>query len=319
MRYYIVNRLIQFFFLLIGISFISFCLMHLAPGGPESRYIDQINISPAALEEIREHYGLNQPIPIQYAKWLWNLAHADLGRSYITLRPVTDSILEVLPNTLLLLGLGSLLGLVGIPLGIFLAYQRERWPDNLFRIVAGFVRAIPHWWLGLLILMVAATFSNTTGITLIPLPGYNPRADKFWYPLWQLLLPVILIGLGDCFYYSRLTRSLVLDVLRQDYVRTANAKGLSTGQVSFRHVLRNAILPLLTVIVDLLPGIWGGAIIFENIFAISGMGRLSYQALQASDYPLVAGCLVIGAVLSMSACLIADILCFILDPRIAYA
>lgn len=318
MKRFIIRRLIQSFFLLLGISFLSFCLIHLAPGGPEAKYEANPRISPDTLRQLREQYGLNDPIPVQYAKWLLNAFQGDLGRSYETLRPVTAELVRVLPNTLLLVGFGTVLGLLGIPLGVVLANRRGKVLDNVMRVLTVAGSAVPHWWLGLLGLLAAGRLANETGIKIIPLAGFSPDNNNIFYLLWQLVLPSLLIALTGWLYYSRLTRSQVLDVLSQDYVRTANAKGLPAKEVSRNHVLRNALLPLITVFGGLLPGIFSGAIIFENIFAIPGMGKLSFDALQAYDYPIVIGSLMFSTVLVILGSLLADILYGVVDPRVSY-
>lgn len=315
---YLIRRVIQSFFLLIGISLVCFILIHLAPGGLEARFEGNKSVTPEMLNRLREQYGLNDPLPIQYLKWLWNASHGDLGRSYDSLRPVTDEILRVIPNTLLLLTLGIVLGWLGVPLGIFVARRRGKFADNLMRVLTVAGSAVPHWWLGLLVLLWASSFTNATGIKIIPLPGYNPDANNFLYTLWQLILPSLLIALTGWLRYSRLTRSQVLDVLSQDYIRTARAKGLSESEINNRHVLRNALLPLITAFGDVLPALFGGSIIFENIFAIPGMGKLSFDALNAGDYPISIGVLMFSTALVITGVLLSDLLYVVVDPRVKY-
>ncbi len=318
MKRFIIRRAIQSCFLLLGLSFISFSLVHLAPGGPEAKFEGNPKISPETLNQLREQYGLNDPIPIQYGKWLLNALQGDLGRSYESLRPVTGEIVRVIPNTLLLVIFGTLLGLLGIPMGVFIANRRGKFIDNFMRILTVAGSAVPHWWLGLLALLAAGRITNQTGIKIIPLPGYNPDSTNFFYLAWQLILPSLLIALTGWLYYSRLTRSQVLDVLSQDYVRTAKAKGLTQSAIARYHVLRNALLPLVTVFGGLLPGIFSGAIIFENIFAIPGIGKLSFDALNAYDYPIVLGALMFSTVLVILGSFLADVLYAVVDPRISY-
>ncbi len=315
---YLARRLIQSFFLLIGISLVCFILIRMAPGGIEAKYESNPRITQETLNQLREFYGLNDPLPLQYVKWLWNASHFDLGRSYDSLQPVTNEILRVIPNTLLLLTMGILLGLLGIPLGVYIARRRGKFADNLMRVLTVAGSAVPHWWMGLLILLWAGGIANSTGITIIPLPGYSAKNDNFFYTLWQMILPSLLIALTGWLRYSRLTRSQVLDVLGQDYVRTAEAKGLSAREVNNRHVLRNALLPIITAFGDILPSLFGGSIIFENIFAVPGMGKLTFDALNNSDYPIAIGVLMFSTVLVMLGVILSDLLYAIVDPRVRY-
>jgi peptide/nickel transport system permease protein len=318
MRRYLIRRSVQSIFILLGISLICFILIRAVPGGPETKFASDPRLSQADLQQIREYYGLNEPVPVQYAKWIWGVIRFDFGRSYESLRPVTAEILAVLPNTLILLAGGILLGFLGIPLGVYIARRRGKFSDNLVRVFTVIGSAVPHWWIGLLLLLAAGNFFNSTGIKIIPLPGYDPKNDNFLYFLWQLLLPWLLIALTGWLNYSRITRTQVLDVINQDYVRTANAKGMSVKQVNRWHVLRNALIPLITAFGGILPTLFSGSIIFENIFAIRGMGTLTISALNDSDYPLAMGILMFVSMLTIIGLLISDILYSVADPRVTY-
>lgn len=279
MQRFIIRRAIQSFGLLLAISFIGFSLIRLAPGGPETKFLLDPRLKPEDIMAIRERYGVNDPIPVQYGKWLVNAVQLDFGRSYDTLYPVTTEIWKALPNTFALLLGGTIVGLLGIPLGIFIAKRRGRFADNLARILTVAGSSIPHWWLGLLILLATSNLSIATGIKLLPLPGFNAEnKDNPLYYLWQLLLPTLLVSLTGWLTYSRITRSQVLDVVSQDYVRTAKAKGMDEKIINRSHVLRNALIPLVTVFGSILPSIIGGAVIFEQIFALPGIGKLTIDA-----------------------------------------
>jgi peptide/nickel transport system permease protein len=305
--------------LLLAISFIGFCIIHLAPGGPEVKFLLDPRMRPEDIQAIRERYGLNDPLPIQYAKWLWNATHLDLGRSYESLYPVTDEIMKALPNTMLLISAGMFLGLLGVPLGIFVARRRGSFADNLVRVLTVAGSSIPHWWLGLLILLVTSNLAISTGIKILPLPGYNAEAQgNPLYFAWQLVLPSILIALAGWLGYSRITRSQVLDIISQDYIRTARAKGLNEREIARGHILRNALIPIITVFGTNLPVLIGGSIIFEQIFSLPGIGKLTIDALARSDYPIAIGVLMFVSTISVFALFACDILYALVDPRVRY-
>lgn len=317
MRRFILRRAIQSLGLLIAISFIGFSIIHLAPGGPEVKFLLDPRMTPQDIQAIREHYGLNDPIPVQYLKWLWNAVHLDLGRSYESLYPVTDEIMRALPNTLILISSGILLGLLGIPLGIFIAKRRGKFADKLVRVLTVAGSSIPNWWIGLLILLVTSNLAITTGIKILPLPGFNAANEgNPFYFAWQLVLPSLLIALQGWLSYSRITRSQVLDVLSQDYVRTAYAKGLSEKDIDRHHILRNALIPIITIFGATLPAYIGGSVIFEQIFGLPGIGKLTIDALSRSDYPIAIGVLMFVSSISVFMLLICDILYGLVDPRV---
>jgi len=303
--------------LLVAISFIGFSIIHLAPGGPEVKFLLDPRMTPQDIQAIREHYGLNDPLPVQYGKWLWNASHLDLGRSYESLYPVTDEIMRALPNTLILISSGILLGLLGIPLGIFIAKRRGKFADKLVRVLTVAGSSIPNWWLGLLILLVTSNLAISTGIKILPLPGFNSEnSGNPFYFVWQLVLPSLLIALQGWLSYSRITRSQVLDVLSQDYVRTAYAKGLNDKDINRHHILRNALIPIITIFGASLPAFIGGSVIFEQIFGLPGIGKLTIDALSRSDYPIAIGVLMFVSSISVFMLLICDILYGLVDPRV---
>lgn len=307
---YVVRRLIQSFFLIIGISLITFTITRLAPGGPET-LIEDPNVSPQYLEQLRESYGLNDPIPVQYFKWVSNMATLDFGRSFEDNRPVLDKIIERVPATLQLSGAGFLLGLLGIPMGIFAARGRGKRADNIIRIFTVVGQAIPHWWLGLMILIITAPLG------LFPLAGMgNPNADNMLLErLHHLMLPAIISALSGWIVYSRYMRTSMLETLEQDYVRTARAKGLGERHV-MGHAVRNALLPIITVLGGSLAVFFSGSVLLETVFSWPGLGRMAVEAAFKRDYPVVMALTIIVSTLVIIGNLLADIAYAIVDPRV---
>lgn len=309
---FIIRRLIQSFFLLLGISLITFVITRLAPGGPET-LIEDPNSTQEYIEQMRESYGLNDPIPVQYAKWVGNMFQLDFGRSFEDNRPVLDKIIERVPATLQLSAAGYLIGLLGIPLGILAARHRGRGIDNSVRIFTVVGQAIPHWWLGLMILIVTAP------IGIFPLAGMgNPNADnQLLERLHHLALPALISALSGWIVYSRYMRSAMLEVLEQDYVRTARAKGLKE-RIVMNHAVRNALLPIITILGGSLAGFFSGSVLLETVFSWPGMGRLAVDAAFKRDYPTVMGLTVIVSSLVILGNFIADIAYAYVDPRVRY-
>lgn len=307
---YVIRRLIQSFFLVIGISMITFTITRLAPGGPET-LIEDPSVSPAYLEQIRESYGLNDPVPVQYLKWVRNMFQLDFGRSFEDNRPVLNKIMERVPATLQLSGAGYVLGLLGIPLGITAARRRGLLADNVIRVFTVVGQAVPHWWLGLMILI------STAPLGIFPLAGMgSPNAENMVLErLHHLLLPSIISALGGWIVYSRYMRSSMLEVLEQDYVRTARAKGLDERKV-MGHAVRNALLPIITILGGSLAGFFSGSVLLETVFSWPGMGRLAVEAAFKRDYPTVMALTIIVSTLVIIGNLLADIAYALVDPRV---
>ncbi len=321
---YIAKRLLFMIPLLFGITVICFTVMHLAPGSPTDL---QTQMNPRASVEMKERlramYDLDKPLPEQYIRWVGKLAVLDLGISFSTdRRPVADKILERLPITILLNVLSMLLiFIVAIPLGVLSAVRQ----DSLFDRVAGVVVfigfAVPTFWLALLLMILFGVH-----LGWLPISGirslnseYLPPGMALWDLIRHLILPVLLAAFGGLAGLSRYMRANMLEVIRQDYILTARAKGLSERVVIYRHALRNALLPVITILGLSVPGLIGGSVIFETIFAIPGMGQLFYMAVMARDYPVVMGILFIGAVLTLFGNLIADVSYALADPRIRFS
>lgn len=310
---YLIRRALQSLFILWGISIVAFTIMHLAPGGPAAMLSGDPRISPDVIKQINASFGLNDPIPVQYAKWAGNLLHGDFGRSFQDSRPVVDKIVERLPATLQLNLAGLLLGLLGIPLGIYTALRRGSLFDHTVRILTVLGNAAPHWWIGLLILVFIAAPTRW-----LPLGGMYTigKESDLLDRLWHLALPAAITALGDWILWSRFLRSEILEVIRQDYIRTAAAKGLSQRVILSKHALRNALIPVVTIFSGALAGLISGAVIFETVFSWPGIGRLAVSALYERDFPVVMALLMIGSFLVLLGNLLADIAYTWVDPRI---
>jgi peptide/nickel transport system permease protein len=310
---FIVRRLVQSVFILLGVSILSYGLMRAAPGGLTSLYGDP-RIRPETIERLEQQFGLRDPVPVQYAKWLWNALHLNFGVSLIDQRPVVDKIGERLPATIQLSVAQILLGLLGIPMGVYAALNRGSWVDNTLRVFTVMGNAVPHWWLGLMILAISA---NT--LRLFPLGGmYTVGNDTLPDRLWHLILPATIGAMGGWITYSRFLRSEVLEVLGQDFVRTARAKGLRDRLVMSRHVLRNALIPVVTLMGGTLAALVSGGVLFETTFSWPGIGRMAVAAAFQRDYPVLMALVMLGSVLVILGNLMADIAYGWVDPRVRY-
>ena len=318
---YLSKRLLMMLPLLLGIPRISFVVIHLAPGEPTDL---QTEMNPRASAELRDRlrtdYGLDKPILVQYGEWVFRLARFDFGNSFSQdRRPVIDKIRERLPVTILINVLSILLILiVAIPIGILSATKRNSLFDRLTTVFVFIGFATPSFWLALLLM-------DYLGVRLGLLPIAGIKSLGFEYLGWSgkvmdilrhLLLPVFISAFGGLAGFSRYMRSNMLEVVRQDYILTARAKGLSERVVIYKHALRNALLPVITILGLSVPGLIGGSVIFETIFAIPGMGKLFYDGVMMRDYPLIMGILVIGAILTLVGNLLADVGYALADPRI---
>ena len=310
---YVVRRLIQAVFLLLLITVLNFVIMRLAPGGP-AQFAEDPRIGPEFRAIMLESYGLNDPLPVQYAKWLGNVARLDFGYSFIDRRPVLEKILERIPASFQL-SLGAfLLGLLGIPLGVFAALNHGRWPDQLVRVFTVVGNAVPHWWLGLMLLVLSATY-----LRIFPLGGmYTEGNGSLMDRLWHLALPSMVGALGGWIGYSRFVRSEMLDILNQDFVRTARAKGLDGQTVLYGHALRNALIPLMTMLGPTLVGLLSSGVLFEVTFSWPGLGRMAVDAAFQRDFPVLMGLSTIFSFLGILANLLSDVAYGWVDPRVRY-
>jgi peptide/nickel transport system permease protein len=308
---FIVRRLIQSALLVLAVMTFSFFLIHLTPGGPETALVQNPRVSAETLQRMRQKFGLEDPLPIRYLKWLQNAAELDFGRSYAYSLPVTEVIASRVWPTLQLDGMAYLIGMLGIPLGLYAASKRGRLGDNVVRLGTVIGTSVPTWWLGLTIIVLLSSM-----IGWFP-NGQGSGGLLDW--LRHIIVPAVLLGLGGLIGFTRFVRSEVLEVLGQDYVRTARAKGLDERIVQRAHVLRTALIPVVTILGGLLPGLLSGAIIMEGIFNWPGMGRLFIEAASARDYPLLLGMLLLGTVLTILGALLADIGYGLVDPRVRYS
>ncbi len=317
---YSLRRLLAMFPLLLGITVISFAMMHLAPGEPAvtGQAFDP-RVSAQDIERLRHYYGLDRPLYEQYWHWLQRLAVLDFGNSFSSDgRPVLEKIAERLPVTLQINVLAMLLILtVSVPLGVISAVRRDTWLDRGLTVLVFIGFAIPSFWLGLLLMLVLGVH-----LGWLPISGihdYNWRGMGWWDQQWDLLrhllLPVLVSAIGGIAGMSRFMRSGMLEVIRADYITTARAMGYPESQIHYRLALKNALLPVITLLGLSIPGLIGGSVIIEYLFSLPGMGRLFYEAILARDYPLVMGITVIGAVLTLLGNLLADLAYAWADPR----
>lgn len=315
MQKYILRRLLLSIPLLIGITLVSFFIMTLAPGDPMSILMDP-KIKPEDMRRIKHNLGLDKPIYVQYGKWLFCFLKGDLGNSFIDGRKVTTIILERIPNTFILMFSSFLLTIIlAIPLGVFQAVKQYSFGDYLLTILSFIGISIPIFWLGLMLILL---FSLK--LSILPSAGMYTIGMEFSLidRLKHLILPTLCLTVGSIASWSRYQRSSMLEVLRQDYIRTARAKGLSEGKVIYKHALKNALIPIITLLGLSLPDLFGGAFITETIFAWPGMGRLGIQAIFQRDYPVIMGTLLVSSVLIILGNLFADIIYAYIDPRIRY-
>lgn len=309
---YAIRRLVQAVVLLFIVSVVTFGLIHSAPGGPA--ILSNPDLSRAQIEQMSEQLGLNDPLPVQYLRWLGNLFQGDLGKSYNTIEPVVSLIGDRLPNTLLLTGVALLISLVlAIPLGVLCAVKRN---SVLDRAVAGFTFfgvSIPVFWLGIMLIVL---FSVQWRV--LPSGGMRTLGEPFSIVdrIEHLILPVIVLALANLAELTRYTRSGMISVLSEDYIRTARAKGINNRAVVIGHALRNALIPVVTVIGVLLPRAVSGAAITEAVFSWPGMGQLAVNAASTRDYPVVLGTTLTVALVVVISSLITDLAYGYLDPRI---
>ncbi len=301
--------------MLIGVSLILFTLMRLAPGGPEAVLIGG-EFSQEVAARIRHRLGLDRPLLVQYGSWALAALQGDLGRSFKTGDPVATLIWDRLPSTLQLTGGALALALVvAVPLGVLAAVRRNTVWDTLGSAVSLFGISFPSFWLGIMLILL---FSEL--LRWLPPSGLSEygREGDLAARLRHAILPTLTLGLIQMAAFMRFTRSSLLEALRQDYVRTARAKGLSGGRVVWRHALRNALIPVVTVVGLSLPTLVGGAVLTETVFAWPGIGRLAVGAVFERDYPVIMGVnLLVGAIV-ITANLLTDLVYCLIDPRISY-
>ncbi|KKB73356.1 ABC transporter permease [Bacillus sp. FSL M8-0052] len=313
---YIIRRTLMSIPILLGITILSFAIMKAAPGDPMALMMDP-TISAADREKFIEKYGLNEPEHIQYLKWLGNMVQGDFGTSIVRKgMPVTELILARLPNTLLLMLVSTILALlISIPFGVLSARRPYSKLDYGITFTSFIGLAVPNFWLGLILIMFLAV-----NLGWFPTGGVMTINSDFslWDRIHHLILPAFVLATADMAGLTRYTRSSMLDVLRQDYMRTARAKGFKENRVVYKHGLRNGLLPVITIFGLMIPSFIGGAVVTEQIFSWPGLGKLFVDSAFQRDYPVIMAMTVISAVLVVIGNLIADILYAIVDPRIEY-
>ncbi len=346
MAQYISRRLMQAVGMMLLLSVVFFALVNLAPGGPLSGYGEARHVPPERVAQLKRQLGLDKPLPVQYVIWLagndWmkvdtngdgipdtygtrrGILRGDFGYSFRNRKPVLDEIAVRLPNTIYLMSVTLVVALlIAIPIGVLSAIRQYSLFDIAVTTFSFAGQALPDFWLGLILIIIfyVVLKNPVTGEPLLPAGGIYTTGMAFSIRdrIAHLILPVTAGALGWLAWYSRFLRSSMLDVIHQDYLRTARAKGLGRSRVMFKHALPNAIIPLVTLLALDLPYIIGGAVFIEMIFSWPGMGLFYYQAALQRDYPVLLAILIIGAIAINLSNLLADVLYAYLDPRIRYS
>ena len=319
MRTFILRRLVYAIPTLIGVSIITFAIIRLAPGDPIRLYtFGARDITQEDIENLRHVYGLDKPIPLQYFDWVWKVLHGDFGQSFIYHQDAAQLFVQYIPNTIQLALVALAIQLVvGVPLGVVAALKRGSWVDNLVRVFGVAGHAIPSFWLGLVLIIVFAV-----QLRWLPSQGILSVGHDQWDILDRIkhmILPAFVLSLTGIAQYSRILRTETLDVLGQDFVRTAHAKGLRERTVIFVHALRNALIPVVTALGGILAGLIGGALVIEQVFSWPGIGRFTFAAAIAKDYPIIEAGTMISAALLIVSYLLRDIAYAVVDPRIKAA
>ena len=314
MTTYLVRRFLLMLLTLFGISVIIFVLLRIVPGNIVDILADAAGfVNPAEKARLEADLGLDKPIPLQYAAWIGNLAKGDLGYSYVSEKPALDEILPRIPITARLAGLAFLFSvLFGVPLGVISAVKQNTGLDYFLRVLSLSGLSMPAFWLGLLILMAFVAATGT-------MPIYSAEPQSFWQSLLMYSVPAAAVGFRSSALIMRLTRSSMLEVLRQDYIRTARSKGASERAVNYHHALRNAVLPVVTVLGIEAAFLIGGLIVTETVFNIPGVARFLVEAIRWRDYPIVQNLVMFVAVIVVLVNFIVDMLYTALDPRIKYS
>jgi len=305
MSIYLLRRIAYLLFVLVGVAVVTFVIAYLVPADPAKMMAGE-KASPEVVASIRKEMGLDDPLGMQFARYLWRAVRGDFGRSYQTRQLVAESIWQSFPATLQL-ALAAIFVelLLGIPLGIMMALRQDKWPDQTSRSLTLLGVSIPPFLLGALLLYFLAFKSH-----LFPLGGYGTP--------WHLILPAVTLGVGGAAFYSRVLRSEMITILKQDYIRTARAKGLPERQVILKHALRNALIPIVTLVGMDLGSFMGGLVITESVFSWPGIGTLAVTALANVDIPLIMGTVLFSAFCVALANLGVDLTYALIDPRIRY-
>jgi peptide/nickel transport system permease protein len=324
---YLLRRLLGAIPLLLGILTLIFFVMHLAPGDPTDRIFSNPNVSPEVIEQMRRNLGLDQPLHVQYFKWLSAFIRGDFGYSFGQMRPISEILPETLWNTLQLTLISLvIIFILGMLIGIVQAVRQYSLADNVLTFLALFFYSMPSFWLALMLILVFSLKAAQWGLpTWLQFPAaqmmsvgaeYLPPGAQLVDRLEHLFLPAVALGIGSAAGVARYMRGSMLEVIHQDFIRTARAKGLSERTVIFKHALRNALIPIITLLGLYLPFLLSGAVLVETIFSWPGMGRLIVDAIFQRDYPLVMATSFVIAAIVIFGNLISDVLYAVVDPRI---
>lgn len=326
MAAFILRRILGAIPLLIGIATLIFFVLNFAPGDPTAAYVNP-NMPPEIIEQLRRNLGLDQPVYVRYFKWLIAFFTGDWGYSFAQSRPVVDILLEALPNTMILASVSLVLVFaVGVFTGVVQAVRQHSFTDSSLSIVGLFFYSMPSFWLGLMLMLVFSLKASVwgwpialppTGITSVDYE-FMSAGEQIKDRILHLVLPVTTLTLALAAGVARYTRGQMLEVVRQDYIRTARAKGLPERSVIFRHALRNSLIPVITLLGLNLPYLFSGTVFIETIFAWPGMGRVIVEAIFQRDYPLVMATSFLFATVVVLGNLLADVLYAVADPRIRY-
>lgn len=313
MLIYVINRLLQLIPIVFILTIVVFCFVQALPGDIIDTLADQESAAdPAMRAALEKEFGLDQPLYVQYGYWLGDLLQGNFGNSLVTRRPVAKELLERIPATIYLAGVGILLSLIiAIPLGTIAAVRRNTKIDSFAQVISLLGISIPEFWFALLAILL---FSLTLG--WFPSSGYVGPGENFGLSIWYLAIPAVAIGFRQAAYTTRLTRSSMLDEINKDYVNTARSLGLSEGKVIYKYTLRNALIPTVTISGLQFANLLGGTVVLETIFSWPGIGLTIYQAIQLRDYPVIqAGVLILGVKVVLIN-LMVDILYRYLNPRV---
>jgi peptide/nickel transport system permease protein len=303
---YLVKRLLAAIPVLFGVSVVVFSMLHLVPGDPVKMMLSEFQTSPEQIARLRAQLHLDEPLPKQFGRFLWNALHGDLGASIRSRRPVLTEILDNLPSTVVLALAGMVVAIVmGVMLGVIAAARHHSWFDTCSMLTALLGVSMPSFWFGLLLM-----FALSLRLGWLPATGGGD--------VQHLIMPAVTLGMGAAAIIARLSRSCMLEVLRQEYITTARSKGLWEPLVILRHGLKNALIPVVTIVGLQLGQLLGGTVIIETVFARPGVGRLIVNGILEKDFPLVQGIVLVGATGYVFINLLVDVMYAVLDPRIRY-
>ena len=330
MRAYLLRRMMLIVPTFVGISLITFLVVQLAPGSPVylklrkgEAALASDSVSQKVIEDTKKLYGLDKPILVRYVLWLGKLATFDFGNSYKDQRPVREKILETIPVTLQIEIMAILLVyLIAIPIGVYSATHQRSALDYVITIILFVFYSLPSFWVAMLLIVFLGGGQFLNWFPVFGLSSFGAQAMSWphWMAdrLWHLVLPVFCLTYGGLAGLSRFARAGMIDVIRQDYIRTARAYGFSEKTVIFKYAMRNSLIPIITLLATLLPDLIAGSFIIESIFSIPGMGRLGFEALVSRDYPLIMGILSVSAFLTLLGLILSDVLYAVTDPRIKF-